>query len=323
MPKILVADDSIAVRKVAERLLTEAGLDVSLAAGADEAIALLANERPDLVVSDVIMPDKSGYEVCSFVRAQESLSNTPVLLLSNIVNEEVTRQAESCRADGVLKKPFQGSSLKDMVLQLLAKREHRATPKPAAASTGSPAVPAPEGAKAFRITEEQLQMFRQAVTRMTELEELLTAEREKSAQLAQRCTKTEEQLQASRQAASHMTELEELLTAEREKSAQLAQRCTKTEEQLQASRQAASHMTELEEQLAAERKRSAELAQRYTELEHLAARVKEAEAALDCERESSAQLVEWLTEREKAAARTNARVEELSRKLAEIARLSS
>src|SRR5437867_6690237 len=323
MPKILVADDSIAVRKVAERLLTEAGLDVALAAGADEAIALLANERPDLIVSDVIMPDKSGYEVCSFVRAQESLSNTPVLLLSNIVNEEVTRQAESCRADGVPKKPFQGSSLKDMVLQLLAKREQRAVPKPAAASTGSPAAPAPEGAKAFRVTEEQLQVFRQAVSRMTELEELLAAEREKSAQLAQRCTKTEEQLQASRQAVSRMTELEELLAAEREKSAELAQRCTKTEEQLQASRQAVSRMTELEELLTAERKRSAELAQRCTDLEHLAARVKEAEAALDCERESSAQLVEWLTEREKAAARTNARVEELSRKLAEIARLSS
>ena len=285
MPKILVADDSITVRKVAERLLTEAGLDVALAASADEAIALLANERPDLIVSDVIMPDKSGYEVCSFVRAQESLSNTPVLLLSNIVNEEVTRQAEFCRADGVLKKPFQGSSLKDMVLQLLAKREQRAAPKPAAASTGSPAAPAPEGAKAFRVTEEQLQVFRQAVSRMTELEELLAAEREKSAQLAQRCTKTEEQFQASRQAVSRMTELEELLTAERKRSAELAQRCT--------------------------------------DLEHLAARVKEAEAALDCERESSAQLVEWLTEREKAAARTNARVEELSRKLAEIARLSS
>ena len=44
MPKILVADDSIAVRKVAERLLTEAGLDVSLAAGADEAIALTGDE---------------------------------------------------------------------------------------------------------------------------------------------------------------------------------------------------------------------------------------------------------------------------------------
>src|SRR5207237_3110457 len=214
MPKILVADDSIAVRKVAERLLTEAGLDVSLAASADEAIALLANERPDLVVSDVIMPDKSGYEVCSLVRDQASYSTTPVLLLSNIVNEEVTRQADSCRADGVLKKPFQGSSLKDMVLQLLAKREHRATPKPAAASTGSPAVPAPEGAKAFRVTEEQLQVFRQAVSRMKELEELLAAEREKSAQLAQRCTKAEEQLQVSRQAVSSITELAQLLTPE-------------------------------------------------------------------------------------------------------------
>ncbi len=247
MPKVLVADDSIAVRKVAERLLTEAGLDVALAASADEAIALLANERPDLIVSDVIMPDKSGYEVCSFVRAQESLSGTPVLLISGIVNEEVTRQAESCRADGVLKKPFQGSSLKDMVLQLLAKREQRAAPQPAAAPIGFPAIPTPEGAKVFRITEEQLQTFRQAASRMKELEDLLAAERAKSAQLTQRCT----------------------------------------------------------------------------ELERIAARMKEAEAALDCEREASTQLVERLTEMEKAATRTNARAEELARKLAEISRLST
>jgi len=57
MPKILVADDSIAVRKVAERLLTEAGLGVTLAANGEEALALLAKEVPDLIVSDVIMPD--------------------------------------------------------------------------------------------------------------------------------------------------------------------------------------------------------------------------------------------------------------------------
>ena len=110
-----------------------------------------------------------------------------------------------------------------------------------------------------------------------------------------------------RQAVSRMTELEELLAAEREKSAQLDQRCTKTEEQLQASRQTVSRMTELEELLTAERKRSAELAQRCTDLEHLAARVKEAEAALDCERESSAQLVDWLAEweRRRSKHRTN------------------
>ena len=120
MTTVLIADDSIAVRKVAERLLTEAGFGVTLAANGEEALAYLAKETPDMVVSDVIMPDRSGYEVCTFVRAQRALANTPVLLISGIVNDEVTKQAESCHADGVLKKPFQGTSLKDRVIELLA-----------------------------------------------------------------------------------------------------------------------------------------------------------------------------------------------------------
>ncbi|MEP6890661.1 MAG: response regulator, partial [Nitrospirota bacterium] len=101
MPNVLIADDSIAVRKVAERLLIEAGLGVTLVANGEEALAYLAKETPDLVVSDVIMPDKSGYEVCAFVRAQRTLANTPVLLISGIVNDDVTKQAEVCHADGV------------------------------------------------------------------------------------------------------------------------------------------------------------------------------------------------------------------------------
>ena len=143
MPKILVADDSIAVRKVAERLLTEAGLGVTLAANGEEALAFLAKEVPDLIVSDVIMPDKSGYEVCAFVRGQAALAKTPVLLISGIVNDEVTKQAESCRADGVLKKPFQGTSLKDRVIELLSKKEQTpaaAAPK-AAAQSAAPHLP--------------------------------------------------------------------------------------------------------------------------------------------------------------------------------------
>lgn len=132
MPKILIADDSIAVRKVAERLLTEAGLGVTLAANGEEALAYLAKERLDLVVSDVIMPDKSGYEVCAFVRKSRPCHDS-VLLISGIVNDEVTKQAESCRADGVLKKPFQGTSLKDRVLELMAKRQE-AIPESAVAT---------------------------------------------------------------------------------------------------------------------------------------------------------------------------------------------
>ena len=74
MPNVLIADDSIAVRKVAERLLTEAGLGVILVANGEEALAYLAKETPDLVVSDVIMPDKSGHEGGGLVRARARLA---------------------------------------------------------------------------------------------------------------------------------------------------------------------------------------------------------------------------------------------------------
>src|SRR5688572_33070977 len=177
MSKVLIADDSIAVRKVAERLLTEAGFGVTLAANGAEALAYLTKETPDLVVSDVIMPDKSGYEVCAFVRAQKAIANTPVLLISGIVNDEVTKQAESCRADGVLKKPFQGTSLKDRVLELLAKRQSAAVP--AVKSIEKVAAPV-ESIHNSQVSAEQLETYRRAVARMKTLEEELLAEDRKS-----------------------------------------------------------------------------------------------------------------------------------------------
>ena len=168
MPKILVADDSIAVRKVAERLLTEAGLGVTLAANGEEALALLAKEVPDLIVSDVIMPDKSGYEVCAFVRGQAALAKTPVLLISGIVNDEVTKQAESCHADGVLKKPFQGTSLKDRVLELLGKKQQAAVAAPAPAkpapAPAAPPAPAPSVAISAEPTDLSSPDAREAQT---------------------------------------------------------------------------------------------------------------------------------------------------------------
>jgi CheY-like chemotaxis protein len=201
MPKVLVADDSITVRKVAERLLIEAGMEVALAASGEEAMAYLSTERPDFVISDVIMPDKSGYDVCRFVRSHTALASTPVLLISGIVNDEVNRQAVSCQANGVLKKPFQGSSLQERVKELLAKQAEPGTQAAAvpAAEEADQAHPAldsetlgswsPQGqapqAKAYRITEEQLQSFKQAAARIKELEAVVDEERSKSARLAE------------------------------------------------------------------------------------------------------------------------------------------
>jgi CheY-like chemotaxis protein len=127
MPKVLIADDSLSVRKVAERLLVAAGYDVTLAANGEEALGRLTSLQPDIIIADVIMPDKSGFEVCAHVRSHATLSTIPVLLISGVVDDNITQQATACRADGVIKKPFHGSSLQDRVKALLASR-----PKPPA-----------------------------------------------------------------------------------------------------------------------------------------------------------------------------------------------
>ena len=242
MPKVLIADDSIAVRKVAERLLTEAGFGVTLAANGEEALAYLAKETPDLVVSDVIMPDKSGYEVCAFVRAQRTLANTPVLLISGIVNDEVTKQAESCHADGVLKKPFQGTSLKDRVIELLAKRQSAAAP----VAKSIEKVPASiEPIQSARVSDEQLEIYQQAVARLKALEEELLVERDRATRSAQRVAQLEGQL-------GRAQELESMLAREREQTAQLKR-------QLAEADSATARVHELESALKTERERTAEM----------------------------------------------------------------
>src|SRR5207245_10545642 len=128
MPTILVVDDSLSVRKFGERKLTEAGLEVALVSNGEEALKWLNNRRPDLVIADVIMPDKSGFEVCAFVKSNAALADTPVILVSGFVDEEVTRQAEACHADRILKKPFQGPDLRDRALELLSVRNDDSPP---------------------------------------------------------------------------------------------------------------------------------------------------------------------------------------------------
>lgn len=313
MPKILVADDSIAVRKVAERLLTEAGLGVTLAANGEEALAYLSKERPDVVVSDVIMPDKSGYEVCAFVRGHAALATTPVLLISGIVNDEVTKQAESCHADGVLKKPFQGTSLKDRVLELLAKRQ-----EPVMASAPASAAPAPKPVMSTeqwtgpRITEEQLETYKQAVAQLKELDTQLRAERSQSEGLkvrvaeleglAGRVKELEVQLDAERRRASESSDqlsrvqtLESELVQERDQVALL-------KAQLGRSQDMQSKVSELEAALHEANESVQNHRQQVVALEKAVGTIPQLEATLASERAAAEKLVDQLAVLEAAAA---------------------
>ena len=77
---------------------------------------------PDLVVCDVVMPDVDGYRICEFVRAHPTLSETPVLLISGIVNNAVLERAAQVRSSHVLRKPFTADDLARKVDELLAAR---------------------------------------------------------------------------------------------------------------------------------------------------------------------------------------------------------
>lgn len=174
MAMVLVADDSLSVRKVTERLLTQAGMEVFSVESGAEAMRWMNARRPDLIIADVIMMDMSGYEICSYIRSHATLRDTPVLLISGVVDEEVMRNADDCRANGVIKKPFFGSALPDRVLELLATAKHA---PPVSSQT------APVASKVYRISEGQLQSVRDAMSLIKELEDGLVAERKLTAQL--------------------------------------------------------------------------------------------------------------------------------------------
>jgi CheY-like chemotaxis protein len=351
MPKVLVADDSITVRKVAERLLTEAGMEVALAASGEEAMAYLSTEHPDFIISDVIMPDKSGYDVCRFVRAQETLADTPVLLISGIVNDEVNRQAESCRANGVLKKPFQGASLQDRVRDILSKQSDKDAPAIAAPSNGEisaidrESTPsddptgATSGPKAYRITEEQLQSFRQSAARIKELEDLVNEEKAKSARLS-------EQVEQSTQGQGRIGDMEaslaeyqrkiEDLSAQTERLSGVERRNLELESLVAELRNASldvqspapsngNHATvsELQTLLSDQQQRLAELARDVMTHGESGERFKALETTLAEEQTRASGLASRCTDLEQELVRSNGRLEECTSLLEKIGRLAS
>jgi CheY-like chemotaxis protein len=111
MMKVLVVDDSLSVRKVVERALAGRQIDVVCAASGSEALERLERDTPDIVVCDVVMPDRDGYEICEFIKRHPRLAHTPVLLMSGIVNDEVRERAARAQSAGILAKPFAAEDL--------------------------------------------------------------------------------------------------------------------------------------------------------------------------------------------------------------------
>jgi len=104
--KILVADDNSNIQKMVVLALKDQGIDVVAVGNGEAAVRKISDLRPDLVLADIFMPVRNGYEVCQYVKMNASLAHIPVILLVGAFDPLDEQEAQRVGADGVLKKPF-------------------------------------------------------------------------------------------------------------------------------------------------------------------------------------------------------------------------
>ncbi|HKF20641.1 MAG TPA: response regulator [Candidatus Angelobacter sp.] len=154
-PTIYFIDDSATMREVIKIAFRRENINVVACHDATQALTEIENTPPDIVITDVIMPEKDGYEVCQYIKSHPQLARIPVVLMSGVVNRAVAEKAFAVHADELLRKPFQPQDLIARVKHLL-KPNGTPAPTPAAAASAavalssifSAAAPAPRSAPA-------------------------------------------------------------------------------------------------------------------------------------------------------------------------------
>jgi DNA-binding response OmpR family regulator len=116
---VLIADDEPNIVISLEFLMKREGHRVSIARDGDAALQAIRSERPDLVLLDVMMPGRSGFEVCQAVRADETLAAVKILMLSAKGRDTDLAKGSALGADAYMTKPFSTRELADKVRELL------------------------------------------------------------------------------------------------------------------------------------------------------------------------------------------------------------
>lgn len=146
-PTVLVADDNLTVQRMASEMLSEEGMDVITVANGMAAIKKLPDVKPLVVVADVDMPGKNGYEVCDFVKSRPELGYVRVLLVVSDSDPLDGGRGAEVRADGVVKKPFDRQAFVSLVVKSLGEAQALCPPPTEPPSTAvepaSPTVEAP------------------------------------------------------------------------------------------------------------------------------------------------------------------------------------
>jgi chemosensory pili system protein ChpA (sensor histidine kinase/response regulator) len=121
-PLALVVDDSITVRRVMERFLQRNGMRVVTAKDGLDAISVLSDYKPDIILLDIEMPRMDGYEFAKHVRNNERVSDVPIIMITSRVGDKHRARAIEIGVNDYLGKPYQDSRLLDAIQRLLEER---------------------------------------------------------------------------------------------------------------------------------------------------------------------------------------------------------
>jgi len=118
MSRILLVDDSPHAQRIGERILTGEGFEVVTVSNADTALVRIDDVDPDIVIADTVMPGRTGYDICHYLKMSPRHRHVRVILTAGVLEPIDEAQALYVRADGSLKKPFEATALIAAVRQM-------------------------------------------------------------------------------------------------------------------------------------------------------------------------------------------------------------
>ena len=133
---LLLADDSVTIQRVIELTFADEDVTVVAVGDGDQAIERLESSPPDIVLADIGMPGKNGYEVAQYIRRSPKLEHIPVVLLTGAFEPVDQALADDAKCDGILAKPFEPQLVIGRVKELLGRPQRAADQAPTVKEAG-------------------------------------------------------------------------------------------------------------------------------------------------------------------------------------------
>jgi CheY-like chemotaxis protein len=138
MTRVLLADESPHAQRMGAQILGAEGFEVASVSDGETALALLQGFDPDVILADVTLPRRSGYDLCRAVKEHPGFQHTKVILIAGLLKPVDEEEVRRVMSDGFLRKPFEASALLEMVRPLAAAARDARTAPDAGAEIGNP-----------------------------------------------------------------------------------------------------------------------------------------------------------------------------------------